>query len=93
MPTEFEENVHYLKDSHGHDIEPLAEPDVEGGGGGGGGGRSGSHRRKRAWRNSRAARATAARTRATTTRRRSNEHDPSPFPLHVVVAGRVRLPH
>ena len=52
MPTEFEENVHYLKDSHGHDIEPLAEPDVEGGGGGGGGGRSGSHRRKRAWRNS-----------------------------------------
>ena len=52
VPTEFEENVHYLKDSHGHDIEPLAEPDVEGGGGGGGGGRSGSHRRKRAWRNS-----------------------------------------
>jgi len=25
LPTEFETNAHYLKDDHGHDIEPVAE--------------------------------------------------------------------
>jgi len=49
FPTEFENDQYYLKDSHGHDIEPTVEIsdsiDEDGGGGGG-------SRRGRAWHHS-----------------------------------------
>ena len=50
VPYEFENGLHYLKDSHGHDMEPLFE--FGGGHGGDDDDESSKNRRGRAWKNS-----------------------------------------